>query len=174
MKFLNFVKLIVLLPLALALTDCDRVGVLLKPKPEKPGPYAFDVVLKMSPKAEAALKRPGSGLVVDAWYYGDAAPAYRAQADKLNRIYLGDEQWNYSGNARRIHLRGEPIDAAQLPQTRDGQPQVLVSVNSAEGDPDNMLSCHDYIGPIRLAQQHTPVLDCEFDTENYWDETSAE
>jgi len=168
---MKFAKLFALLPLVFALTDCNRIEALFKPK--KPSPYAFDLILKMSPRAEAALKRPDAGLVVYASYYGDAAPAYRARADKLNRIYLGEEYWTYSGHARRVHLHGEPIDTARLSQTRDGQPQALVSVTLAQGDPDDMMACHDYIGPIRLAQQQIPVLDCEFESERYWENVPA-
>lgn len=173
MTFLNLAKLLVMAPLLLALSDCGRADAVLKPKPKRPSPYAFDLVLRMSPRAEAALKRPGSTLSVDAEYYGDAAPAYRAQADPINRIYLGEEHWTYSGNARRVHLHGEPIDTSKLPQTRDGQAQVIVSVTGSSA-PDDLLSCHDYIGFIHSAQEQAPVLDCEFDTERYWDDVAAE
>ncbi|MGZ3305576.1 MAG: hypothetical protein ACXU8U_06915 [Asticcacaulis sp.] len=151
------------------LTQCDQVHALFKPKPAKPGPYAFDLTLEMSPKAEAELKQPGKGLSIDASYYGDAAPAYRSEADKLNRIYLGEERWDYSAGARRIHLHGEPIDTSKLPQTRDGEVQTVVSVHLSESSPDDPFTCHYYVGPVRRAQQYPQVVRCELDGETYWD-----
>ncbi len=169
MKFHAIAKTLAVLPLAVALTHCDQAD---QPKLAKPGTYAFDITVKMSPRAEAALKQSKTGLVVDAWYYGDAAPRYRDKADSLGRIFLGDENWSFSSNARKMHLKGEPIELAGLAQVRDGQPLVLLSVETAEGDPDNPIKCHDYIGAIRAAQQTPPVLLCEFDTERYWEDAA--
>ena len=171
MKFLNLARLLALLPLTLVLTQCDQVGALFGAK--KPGPYAFDLVLKMSPKADAATKPNPDGLFVDAYYYGDAAPAYRDQADTLNRIYLGRERWSYDGKVRRVHLEGESIDTSKLSQTSDGLVRVLVSVDGV-GPSGDRAACHDYNGPIRQAQQKTPVLQCEFDAERYWENAATE
>ena len=171
MKFSKLARLLALLPLALALTQCNRIGGLFGAK--KPGPYAFDLVLMMSPKADAATKPNPDGLIVEAYYYGDAAPAYRDEADTLNRIYLGRERWTYDGKVRRVHLEGEPIDTAKLSQTSDGLVRVLVSVDGV-GASGNRAECHDYNGPVRQAQQHTPVLQCEFDAERYWENAPAE
>ncbi|WP_443749613.1 hypothetical protein [Asticcacaulis solisilvae] len=169
MKLSTVAKGLAVLPLVVALANCSQEH---KPVLAKPGTYAFDITVRISPKAEAALKKSGAGLTVDAWYYGDAAPAHMDQADKLGRIFLGDENWNFSGNARKMHLKGEPIDTSKLPQTRDGQPQVLLSVEPDGGDPDNMLKCHDFIGKVQLAQQTPPVILCEFDTERYWEDNA--
>jgi hypothetical protein len=79
------------------------------------------------------------------------------------------EAWTYSGNARHVHLHGGPIDTSKLPRTRDGQPRVIVTISV----PNKELSCHGFIGPIRLAQQHPPVRECEFDSERYWENTDA-
>jgi len=174
MKVLSFARLLALLPLTLALTQCDRIDAILKPKPKKPGPYAFDLILKMSPKGEAALKQSPDGLFVDAWYYNTAAPAYRKEADSMNRISLGTERWTYPNHVRRVHLRGEIVDKAKLSHTVDGQPNIIASVSARGGNPDNMLTCHDYIGSVSLARQKTPVLRCEFDTEHYWANIPAE
>ncbi len=171
MTYPKLARLLALAVLALGLTDCDRVQALFKPKPS---PYAFDIRVEMSPRAEASLKRNPVDLAVYASYYGDAAPAYRAEADNLNRIYLGEERWDFPATARRMHLHGQPIDTSKLPHTRDGQPQVFVSVGPEGGDPDDMLACRNFIGPIRLAQQTVPVLRCEFDTEHYWEESDSE
>ena len=172
MKVLTFWKVLALVPLAVGLTQCDRIQALIKPK-AKGDPYAFDVVLEMSPRAETALKKGSQGLYIDASYYGYAAPAYKADADKLNRIYLGEESGTYSSTVRKIHLRGEPIERSELPETVDGQPQVLLSVTMMGGDPDDLMTCH-YIGSIHLAQQHRQYLHCEFDTESYWDNPTSE
>jgi hypothetical protein len=166
-------KVAVLLPALLLLADCT--GGERQTKPAKPSQYAFDVILKMSPQIEALLKKPDAGLVVDSWYYGDAAPAHKADADELNRIFLGKEDVEFPATARRLHLKGEPIDPAKLAETRDGQPEVIFSLvirqGERVGDPDNELSC-EYTGQIRVAQQQTPVIRCEFDTEHYWDSVS--
>lgn len=170
------VILLALIGLTLAVSACDRIPGLSKPKPEKPGPYAFDLTLRLSPKAAAAMKQTRDSLIVAGFYYGDAQAAYRKDADDLNRIHLGEERWGYSGDARKLHMHGEPIDTSKLSETRDGQPQVLVTVYSIRpiGEPDDMLSCHHYIGSIRLAQQHTQVLDCQLDSENLWDNSTAD
>ncbi len=176
MTILKILKIAALVPLVLGLTQCDRVQALLKPKPDKPGPYAFDLVLKLSPKAEAAMKQSRDSFIVAGLYYGDAKPAYRKDADDLNRIHLGEERWGYSGLARKVHMHGEPIDTSKLPETRDGQPYVLITVYTIEpiGDPDDLVSCHQYVGPIRLAQQQTQMLYCQLDSENAWGDQSAE
>ena len=165
MKFSTIAKLLAVLPLAMTLTNCDKP----KPKTAPAGTYAFDVMVRLSPKAEAAMKTSPDGFVVDAWYYGDALPAHRDKADQFGRIFLGDENWNFSANARKMHLHGEPIDLDKLAQVRDGQPMVNLTVESVAGNPDNPLKCHAFIGPVRQAQQKTPVLTCEFDTEQYWE-----
>jgi len=168
MTFHTIARSLAVLPLAVVLTHCDQAE---KPVLAKPGTYAFDVSIKLSPKAEAALKQQGEGeIAVDAWYYGDALPAYRDKADTLGRIFLGDETWNFSRNARRMHVKGEPIDAGKLPRVRDGQPQVFLTVAIPAGSPENPVKCHEYIASVRLAQQKPPVLTCEFDTERYWED----
>ncbi len=165
MKLLTLAALVA----AVTLTGCDHA----KPKTAAaPGQYAFDVTVKLSPKAEAAMKTSPDGFVVDAWYYGLAKPQSRDKADQLNRIFLGDESWNFSANARKMHLHGEPIDATLLTQTVDGRPWVNLTVESVAGDPANPLKCKPFIGPVSGAQQATPVLTCEFETEPYW-ETAA-
>ncbi|MBW8734695.1 MAG: hypothetical protein JF571_10385 [Asticcacaulis sp.] len=158
--------MLAVLPLAVALTNCDQAD---KPKLAKAGTYAFDISVKFSPKAEAVLKQSQAGLVVDAWYYGDAAPAAHDKADSLGRIFLGDENWNFSGNARKMHLKGEPIDTAKLPQIR-GPVLVFLTVETVAGDEDNPVKCHAFIGPIQQAQQTSPVITCEMDTEQYWED----
>ncbi len=166
MRLSTLAKLAALLPL-IGLTHCDQVHALFKPKPEKPSPYAFDLVLKVSPKAEAAMKGNAEDISLDVWYYGVAAPAFRAEADQLNRIDLGAERWSYSPGTRHVHLHGGPIDTAKLAHTTDGQVQVFVS-GGIGGRFDPPLICHDYIDSVRHAQQVTPVLHCEFETERYW------
>jgi hypothetical protein len=169
----RYLKVAVLVPALLLLGDCNKAdtGV----HTAKPGQYAFDIILKTSPKVEAMLKQPQTGLAVDSWYYGDAAPAHKADADDLNRIFLGKEDVNFPASARRLHLKGEAIDLDKLTETRDGQPQVLFSVMITRGplmgDPDNPLSC-EYVGQIRVAQHTPPVVRCEFDSEDYWDSVS--
>ena len=169
MKLSTWAGYLAVVPLATALSGCDDT----KPKSPVKSVYAFDVAIKLSPKAEAAMKTSPDGFVVDAWYYGIAKPEYRDKADQLNRIFLGDENWNFSANARKMHLHGEPIDTAKLNQTIDGKPLVNLTVESMAGNPDNPLKCHAFIGPVSGAQQKTPVLTCEFDTEQYW-ETEAD
>ncbi len=171
MAFPKILKIALLAPLLIGLTNCDRVQALFKPKAEKPSPYAFDVAIRLSPKAEAIVKQSHAGFYAKAFYYGDALPAYRKDADDINRIYLGDESWNYSGNARKMHFHGEPIDTSKFSETRDGQPQVMVTV--ASGTPNDPVTCHHYVGPVRIAQQQLQTLDCELDTETYWDDQSA-
>lgn len=177
MTFPKHLKTAGLLPLLLLLTQCDQVEALFKPKPEKPSPYAFDVILKMSPEAEAELHKPHAGLSAEAWYYGDAAPAHRDDADKLNRIVLGAEDWTYAAGTRKLHLHGDGIDPAKLAEVRDGQPQVILTVwirvGSMAGDPDNPLSCQ-YTGMVRVAQRQPPVMHCEYDTERYWETASSD
>ena len=51
MKFLTIAKLLAVLPLAMTLTNCDKP----KPKTAPAGTYAFDVMVRLSPKAEAAI-----------------------------------------------------------------------------------------------------------------------
>lgn len=172
MRLQTFIRLLGVIPLTLALTQCDQAAGIFKQKPKPPGPYAYEVVLRVSPRGEAALKQNTDGIFVDAWYYGQAMPAYRDQADRLNRIYLGNERWTYPSTARRLHLRGEVIDTSKLSQIREGEPMVLLSVGPG-GSPENPLSCHDYIGSVRQARQKTPVFYCEFDSERYWEEASA-
>ncbi len=172
MKHLKFAATAALLPLVLCLNGCDQVQAMLKPKPEKPGPYAFDFVIRMSPKSEAVMKKT-PGIFVDAWYFGDAAPAYRAKADQLNRIELGDERWNFSNTTRRVHIEGQPIDTSKLSQTSDGVARVFLTADINSNDPGYVLTCHSFIGPIRQAQEHPQTLDCQFDAERYWEDVEA-
>lgn len=168
-EFSTIAKSLAVLPLVVALAHCDQTP---KPVAAKPGTYAFDVSLKMSPRAEAALKTSPNPMVVDAWYYGDAAPAFHDKADTMGRIDLGDENWNFSANARRMHLKGEAVDVSKLPQIRNGEVLVFLTVETGAGTPENPVNCHAYIGSVRLAQQRPPVLTCEFDTERYWEDAS--
>lgn len=153
-------KLAWLLPVAVLLVQCNG----------QPQTYAFDVNIKVSPQAEAAMQNPGSRLAVHATYYGYASPAHSREADNFNRIYLGEETWTYSGKARRLHLHGGPIDTARLPHTRDGQPWVVLTINAERS---GSVSCQPFIGPIRLAQQHSPIRECELDSERYWENMDA-
>jgi len=170
--FRNILTIVVLVPTSLLLSNCDNGP---KGRPIKPGTYAFDVALKMSPKAEAVLKEPNAGLFVDIWYYGEAAPAHKGDADELNRVFLGKDDLTFSASTRRLHLKGEAIDSSKLAETRDGQPEVILTVDLTQGprigDPDNPLSC-EYSGLISVAQRTPPVIQCEFETEHYWESVS--
>lgn len=170
MKLYTIARVLAVLPLAVVLAHCDQTP---KPVPAKPGTYAFDLTVKMSPKAEAALKTGPDGLVADAWYYGDAAPAFRDKADSMGRISVGDENWTYSTNARRMHMKGEAVDVSKLPQIRAGEVLVFLTIDVHGSDPDNPIKCHDYIAPVRVAQQKPPVVTCEFDTERYWEDMAG-
>ncbi|ESQ82302.1 hypothetical protein AEAC466_18315 [Asticcacaulis sp. AC466] len=170
MKYFNPARYMAVVPLIFGLTQCDVIEAIHNPKP-KEGPYSFDLILKTSPKAEVTLKS-AENLYVDAFYYGHAKPAFIGEADRLHRISLGREIFEYANSARRIHLYGSPLDAKKLSQTSEGEPQVLVSVDST-GLPGKAVTCRTFTGSIRLARQKPPVLFCELETESYWANEAA-
>ncbi|ESQ87259.1 hypothetical protein [Asticcacaulis benevestitus] len=170
MTLFNRIRHLALLPLILGLTQCDVVEAIHNPKP-KDGPYAYDLILKTSPKAEAALKS-SEAFYVDAYYYGHAKPAFISEADTLHRIYLGRERWDYAPTSRRIHMYASKIDTKKLSQTIEGETWVVVTVIGS-GVPGKVVDCHAYIGPIREAHQRAPEMHCELETENYWEEVAA-
>ncbi len=171
MKRGTIAKVFALVPLALLLSQCDQVKAVIKPRPAKPDPYAFDIIIRMSPKSEAAMK-VSPGFAVEAYYYGDALPAYQGEADDQNRIRLGDERWNCDANTRRVHMDGKSIDTSALAKTRDGV-RVFLSGDITSGDPGYVLSCRSYTGTVRQAQKTPPTIDCEYDAERYWEDTAA-
>ncbi len=171
MKLANCMKALVLLPMAFGLADCDKIQAVIKPKPDKPSPYAFDVMVKMSPKSEIVWNKT-PGISVEAFYYGEAAPAYAAEADADGRIDLGDERWDYHPIAHRLHLKGVPIDPAQLAKTKDGQVRVFVTVEMGSRDPEYVLSCMNYTGTVRQAQQQVQTIGCQYDAERYWQDAA--
>ncbi|CAL4868975.1 hypothetical protein MMA231_03265 [Asticcacaulis sp. MM231] len=170
MKLINLIKYLGLAPIVLGLTQCDLIEAIHNPKP-KDGPYAYDLILKTSPKAEAALKS-SEGWYVDAYYYGHAKPAFVSGADTLHRIYLGRERWDYAPTSRRIHMYAGKIDTKKLSQTIEGETWVVVTVIGS-GVPGKVVDCHAYIGPIREAHQRAPEMHCELETEHYWEEVAA-
>ncbi|MFT4075069.1 MAG: hypothetical protein QM647_06000 [Asticcacaulis sp.] len=169
MRF-NPVRYLAVLPLILGLTQCDVIEAIHNPKP-KDGPDADDLVLKTSPKAEAALKT-SEGLTVDAYYYGHVKPAFSAEADSLHRIRLGRETWDYPATSRRVHLYAAGIESKALRKTIEGEPLVLVTVLGS-GVPGKVVDCHSYIGPIRQAHQKSPEMHCEIESETYWEDATA-
>ena len=170
MKLNLFAKLLLLVPLAIGLMQCDVVEAIHNPKP-KDGAYAFDLVLRMSPKAELALKS-SEGLTVDAYYYGHAKPGFTSEADSLHRVVLGQETWVYAANLRRVHLYAAAIDTKKLSKTVEGEPIVLVTVIGS-GVPGKVVDCGSYIGPIRVAHQRSPEMHCDIESEQYWEGIAA-
>jgi len=170
MTFFRPIRHLALVLLALGLTQCDVVEAIHNPKP-KDGPYAFDLILRMSPKAEIALKS-SEGLTVDAYYYGHAKPGFIGEADSLHRIVLGRETWSYAASLRRVHLYAAGIDTKKLPRTVEGEPMVLVTVLGS-GVPGKVVDCGSYIGPIREAHQRSPEMHCELESEQYWEGLAA-
>jgi len=158
--FRKILKAVCLAPPALLLCQCDAM----KPKPKAPSPYAYTVLLKFTPMAEAAMNRTKDTIDVDAYYYGDPTPAAASRADKLGRLVLGDETVGWSGNTRRVHLEGT-IDASLLKDIR-GEPQVLISVMSRtnpDAAQDQLIHCKTWIGTVKMARERSPVIGCELD-----------
>ena len=147
----------VLLPLLFSLCQCQPT------KPAKPGPYAYDLTLQLTPAAEAKLKASDRHFTVDAYYYGMAKPEYRDKADKLNRLDVGYDKGALDARARRIHMTGDGIDTSAFPQIMDGAPYVLITIRTATkaSFPDELLYCHNYAGTIKDAQIHPPVIGCD-------------
>ena len=157
-------KLLALVPLVF-LTQCDAF----KPKVN----YGYDIELKVSPKGEAALKT-SQGLFVDAWFYGEAAPQYRSEADELNRIDLGADHLDFPAGARRLHVTGEDANPSKLSHTHDGVMRVFVSVDRTGAPADGpQLKCHDFIGTLAQAQKEPVVMRCEFENETYWEDAAS-
>ncbi len=152
-----FLKASLMLASMLGLCQCERAST------PKPGPYAYDLTLQLTPAAEAKLKASDRHFTVDAYYYGMARPQYRAQADKLNRLDIGYDKVAFDGRARRMHMTGDGIDPKIFPQIMDGQPYVLVTIRTATkaGFPDELLYCHNYAGTVREAQINPPVIGCD-------------
>lgn len=172
MKIINYARVLAILPL-ITLADCHKI---FKPKPERPGPYAFDVTLKMSPKSEVAMK-DAVGISTEAYYFGQKAGAPLDYTVRQNRVELGDERWDLQPGVRRLHFEGTAIRKSDLAQTSDSEARVLVTVDIVSKDPEYVLTCKNYVGAIRQAQQRPPVIKCEFDAERYWEdhaESSAE
>lgn len=157
MSFKAFLKSGLSLALMLGFSQCERAA------PAKPGPYAYDLILQLTPAAEAKLKASDRHFTVDAYYYGMAKPEYREKADKLNRLDIGYDKVAFDARTRHIHMTGDGIDPKIFPQVMDGQPYVLVTVRTATkaGFPDELLYCHNYAGTISDAQIHSPVIGCD-------------
>ncbi|ESQ81744.1 hypothetical protein AEAC466_20190 [Asticcacaulis sp. AC466] len=162
--------LLALVPLCIGLAQCDVVEAIHNPQP-KDGPYAYDLILKTSPKAEAALKT-AEYLQADAYYYGIPKPGFTGEVDPAHRVYIGQERWNFSAKLRRVHLYADAVDPNKLPDGVDGEPMVLVTVVGT-GAPEKSVTCHQYLGSVRAAHEHSPEMHCELEGENYWDGLAA-
>jgi hypothetical protein len=148
---------------ATALCQCDQLKHFTGSEPVKPGPYAYDLTLQLTPAAEAKLKASDRHFTVDAYYYGKAKPENRAKADELNRLDLGYDKQAFSGQSRHLQMTGEGIDPKLLVQVLDGEPYVMATIRTATkaGFPDELLSCHTYVGTIRDARRLPPVVICD-------------
>jgi hypothetical protein len=145
------------------LCQCDQLKRFTGTEPAKPALYAYDLTLQLTPAAEAKLKTSDRHFTVDAYYYGKAKPENRAKADELNRLDLGYDKQAFSGQSRRLHMSGEGIDTKLFTQIVDGEPYVMATIRTATkaGFPDELLSCHTYVGTISDARRLPPVITCD-------------
>jgi hypothetical protein len=133
-------------------------------KPKAPSSYGSTVLLKFTPMAVAAMAREKDTFAVDAYYYGDPTPQAASRADHLHRLPLGEDQYGWSANTRRVHLEGK-IDTSLLTDIR-GEPQVLISARSITpmGGSDELIDCTTWIGTVKMAQAQPPVVGCALET----------
>jgi len=110
------------------------------------------------------------GISVEAYYFGRKPGAPSDYTVRQNRIELGDERWDFQPDVRRLHFEGGAIRKSDLARTSDGEAMVLVTNDIVSKDPEYVLTCKKYVGPIRQARQRTPVIECEFDAERYWED----
>ncbi len=146
--------------LAIGLCQCDG----LKPKPKAPSPYAMTVRLVYTPMARAAMIRNADTIVVNAYYYGNPTPQALAKADGLHRLALSDEHYGWTVGANRVAVAGN-VDTSLLPEIR-GEPQLLLlaySLTSGAAQ-DELVHCKSWIGTVKEAQAHPPLVACELET----------
>lgn len=152
---MKVLKALALLPLILVLSQCEQ-------KPSGPSPYAFDLMLELTPEATELMKAKNSHFVAAALYFGRPKPETRAQANAQGRIRLGYEQIGLAPGATKLHLPATDVDTSLLPAI-NGDPQVMVTIYSAAdvGARDDLVRCKTYFGIIKSAQAQTPVVKCD-------------
>lgn len=119
----------------------------------------FDVAVRLSPPAAARLAAQGEGLTVLASYYGAPKPGAEIHADPIGQIALASESATLS-TAGTAHLTGAGVSPEALGWLA-GPAYVNVNVYSARlSNPDNLLACDFFDGPLSHATAAPVALDC--------------
>jgi len=150
---------------ALLLTQCgkptDSDTLLGKKAAENPA-VAFDVVVEVTPEAEARFKASGDNLLVDVHYYGYPTEAARPRANQIHQIGLGDDKVAVPSNIRKIHIPGGGLEQKSL---GDIEGDVMVLIDGASvmpvGARSDQVVCSFYRERLEVARKQSPVLKCD-------------
>lgn len=126
---------------------------------QQPAAAGMTLEISYSPRAAAEMRRLGEGLMVAAYYHGEARPAYRRRAADDGEILLGDEQIAVPNGARRVVITGRNFLAARLSWVTE--PTVDVNLFSARRrSRDNLLNCTVVSGTLAEVAGRTHAVRC--------------
>lgn len=145
------------------LGSCDRLPTAHKAAKAGPSPYDFTMQVHMTPRAAEAMKAQRSSIRITAFYYGFAKPEFKAGADRLNRIELGSEAYDYPRDAATVRFPAESVDVSRLNQVERGEVWVLTNVGSIDKSrfPSDLLDCKEFTGPVEVARTVPQTAECD-------------
>jgi hypothetical protein len=120
---------------------------------------SFQVEITLTDKAAEKLKASGDMLEVDAYYYGTPRAGDTTPVNDNGDIDLGDDSKTISHPAT-VTIGGAEYDASLLEHIIDGEPHLLINVNSATHD-ENILECDIFEDKLSVAVKGPNKLNCK-------------
>lgn len=125
-----------------------------------PGPYPFDVQLKLSAETKQRLADLKEEVTVSAMFFGEPNAAGKKHADEMDQINLGDDSVNVPPVDQTVRITGVNLDKKALAWI-EGEPMLLINVYTArKADENNLIDCGIFQDPIKLAQAKPIVIEC--------------
>jgi len=118
-----------------------------------------EVVITLSPAAEADLRQRSETILVEATYAGDPTPESAGQTDEFGLVQLGSQVEELQG-AGRVSFGEELINKSRL-DLISGQPQLLINVRSGRKSvQNNLLACPLFWNSVEAASQKPVEIAC--------------
>ena len=133
----------------------------LSPVDAAPANYGFTVTITLSAKASALLKAKKEAIELSAAYGGDPVPSKEALTDPGGQIDAGTEIVTIPGTGGRAVFTGGKVWNKHLAWII-GPLNVNLNVYTARrGDPNNLIDCTFYDGPLAALQAKPLTVACK-------------
>ncbi|ESQ75513.1 hypothetical protein [Asticcacaulis sp. AC402] len=125
--------------------------------------FSYDVLITLTPAAEARLKTRGEKLTVETLYYGNVTPATAAMADpKDGTLHLNTDRVTVEPASQTVRMSGVGVDPVKLAYITQQKPLALINVYaSKDGNKVATIACDVFQDYVAVAQEKPVKVNCD-------------